>query len=312
MKKADRPESAKEMKDALRKAVTHTSESIRRGPMLLEPQVSTAKEGAEEAKTRRWDESSFFAKVLEKRGREEAEVAMKILAWCKERFSRIEWGIGKFDGSFFPILDWAATPYYVIIVYTYGKVELQFQHMRVPPFDDDKARLELLNRLNQIPGVNLGNDSIRRRPSIPLGSLRDEGALHILYDALEWAIQRVVPEEPQPSTAAEPWNGEFYVSYGVSESRSWEDARQYNLICGGGGRWYSQTLDQLREGDRVWVKAPGYGFVGVGLVLGRAESAKTFKVKPRMESCLFSRLLRAVSITVNLLMIQSDVNISSR
>lgn len=62
----------------------------------------------------------------------------------------------------------------------------------------------------------------------------------------------------------EPWNGEFYVSYG---GRSWEDARRYGFISGGGGAWYSQTLKLLQPGDRVWVKIPGTGYVGVGKVL---------------------------------------------
>ena len=62
---------------------------------------------------------------------------------------------------------------------------------------------------------------------------------------------------------SEPWNGEFYCSYGVSESRSLEDAVKYGFISAGGGLWYTKTLQLLNPGDRVWVKAPGYGFVGV-------------------------------------------------
>lgn len=34
----------------------------------------------------------------------------------------------------------------------------------------------------------------------------------------------------------------------------------------------------LNPGDRVWVKVPGYGFVGVGLVTGHSQPASTFKV----------------------------------
>ncbi|MEZ5521990.1 MAG: hypothetical protein R3F08_11030 [Dokdonella sp.] len=52
----------------------------------------------------------------------------------------------------------------------------------------------------------------------------------------------------------EPWNSEFYVSYG--SQRSWEDARKYGFISAGGGRWYSQTLRMLSPGDRVWVNIP--------------------------------------------------------
>jgi hypothetical protein len=44
-----------------------------------------------------------------------------------------------------------------------------------------------------------------------------------------------------PATGpSEPWNGEFYVSFGDDTTRSWEDARQYGFICGGGGAWYTK------------------------------------------------------------------------
>jgi len=81
-----------------------------------------------------------------------------------------------------------------------------------------------------------------------------------------------------PDRPNEPWNGEFYVSYGHGESRSWEDAVQHGFICGGGGTWYSKTLQLLAPGDRVWVKVPGSGFVGVGRVTGRSQRATVFQV----------------------------------
>lgn len=76
----------------------------------------------------------------------------------------------------------------------------------------------------------------------------------------------------------EPWNGEYYVSFGHGESRSWDEARRYGFVSAGGGAWYSGTLRLLEPGDRVWVKAPGYGFVGVGIVRGEPVSLGEFKV----------------------------------
>ncbi len=77
----------------------------------------------------------------------------------------------------------------------------------------------------------------------------------------------------------EPWNGEFYASFGHDAGRSWEDAVQYGFISAGGGTWYTRTLQLLEPGDRVWVKIPGAGFVGVGRVTGRAQPAREFKVQ---------------------------------
>ncbi len=74
----------------------------------------------------------------------------------------------------------------------------------------------------------------------------------------------------------EPWNGEFYVSFGDPTSRNWEEARRYGFISAGGGSWYSQTLKQLQPGDRVWVKIPATGYVGVGIVQSAVEPASSF------------------------------------
>lgn len=82
-----------------------------------------------------------------------------------------------------------------------------------------------------------------------------------------------------PSKAArDPWNGEFYCSFGDSVARSWQEAVEYGFICGGGGTWYSKTLQLLNVDDRIWVKVPGRGFVGVGIVTGPCQPASTFQV----------------------------------
>lgn len=77
----------------------------------------------------------------------------------------------------------------------------------------------------------------------------------------------------------EPWNGEFYFSYGHGPSRSWAEAVKYGFVSAGGGNWYSSKLGLLKAGDRIWVNAPGYGYVGVGRVTGERQAAKDFKVQ---------------------------------
>jgi hypothetical protein len=95
-----------------------------------------------------------------------------------------------------------------------------------------------------------------------------------LLDPVHTQVSAIAtPREPN-----EPWNGEFYCSFGESETRSWADAVKYGFICGGGGPWYSQTLNLLDLGDRVWVKVPRTGFVGVGMALGTSQSASEFRV----------------------------------
>jgi hypothetical protein len=82
-----------------------------------------------------------------------------------------------------------------------------------------------------------------------------------------------------PAHQSEPWNGEFYASFGHGEGRSWTEAVKYGFISAGGGTWYTKTLQVLSPGDRVWVKAPGFGFVGVCRVTGPAQPALEFRIK---------------------------------
>jgi hypothetical protein len=97
-----------------------------------------------------------------------------------------------------------------------------------------------------------------------------------------WLID---PTETQVNAATgsdhqnEPWNGEFYASFGHGEGRSWEDAKEFGFISAGGGRWYTRTLELLKPGDRVWVNVPGTGYVGVCRVAGTAQPASNYKVK---------------------------------
>lgn len=98
-----------------------------------------------------------------------------------------------------------------------------------------------------------------------------------------WLLDPV--DAPQASSTSkagspsEPWNGEFYCSFGHGPSRSWSEARRYGFVCGGGGSWYSNSLKMLSPGDRVWVNVPQQGYVGVGRVLANATSAADFRLE---------------------------------
>ena len=79
----------------------------------------------------------------------------RLLEWAKEHGLRIWWGEGKKDGSFFPMYDNRFGKNFLFSVWTYGTVELQFQHMRRPPFSEESERKELADRLATIAGVSI-------------------------------------------------------------------------------------------------------------------------------------------------------------
>lgn len=97
-----------------------------------------------------------------------------------------------------------------------------------------------------------------------------------LLDPVQTQVSAATPGKTQER---EPWNGEFYASFGHGESRDWGEAQRYGFISAGGGAWYSNTLKLLNAGDRIWAKAPGHGFVGVGVVQGPSQIIHDFRVQ---------------------------------
>lgn len=149
--------------------------------------------GSREAK--QWDEESFFQDLESRRGIEEAKVARKILEWTKARQLRIWWGKGKKDGSLFPILDYRDKHYLLFAIWTYGRVQIQFQMIRKNlPFSDEQKSMELLRRFNEIPAVSLTSDTINRYPSIPLLLLGDGPMLNQFLGIFDWVIQEIKSE----------------------------------------------------------------------------------------------------------------------
>jgi hypothetical protein len=149
---------------------------------------------------RTWDANSFLEALRNRAGDGAVSAAERLLAWGRQRGFRIAWGSGHVDGSFQPVLDLAGRSYFPICVYSYGRVEIQFQHMSQPPFDGMEARRQLLGRLNALPGISFDESVLTRRPSI---SLTDLSADQELADGFELTLDWVM-EEARRATSSGP------------------------------------------------------------------------------------------------------------
>jgi hypothetical protein len=131
--------------------------------VLGQTEVARQKKVVGSGETRQWDEATFFDALLERGGQEEvAVVARRLLEWAKERSLHVEWGRGTKDGSFSPMYDNKFGRNRLFFVYTYGNVELQFQHMRLLPFSGVEKRKELARRLCEIQGVSIPEAALTR------------------------------------------------------------------------------------------------------------------------------------------------------
>lgn len=121
-------------------------------------EAQTKKSGSALQSSRTWDEASFFDTLEQRVGPGASAVAQRVLEWTKAAEAlgkgHVYWGSGKRDGSFIVTLRNGAEEHYPVAVYTYGRLEIQFQYLRnKPPFDKAETRHELLSRLNRVPGV---------------------------------------------------------------------------------------------------------------------------------------------------------------
>jgi hypothetical protein len=148
---------------------------------------------------RQWDEPTLFAELAQRRGDVETRVARDLYEWMLGRGWRSTFGKGKQDGSWVPVFDANDRAFYPIALYSYRRIEVQFQHLKPrAPFDSEGKRLELLRRVNEIPGVAFGPDVITRRPSIQLSVLAEtQAALEALKHVISW-IEHEASGTPSP------------------------------------------------------------------------------------------------------------------
>jgi hypothetical protein len=136
---------------------------------------------------RLWEEAVFFDEVAAEHGDRVADVARKLFEWAKARSARLTYGSGVKHGSLFVTFDHRGESISPIAIWTYGKIEVQFQGMRnTVAFGADEKRRELQRRLNDINGVVITDDALTKRPSVWLSTLEDAAAFAKFIDVLEW------------------------------------------------------------------------------------------------------------------------------
>jgi hypothetical protein len=141
---------------------------------------------------RQWDEQSFFEEIANRNGEEVRKVANEIYEWITLKVTKIWWGKGKRSGSYVPVLEIDSVGHVPFSVWTYGTIEINFQHyLNKPVFKEEERRVELMSKLNLISGVDIKKEQITKRPNIKLEWLIPEGNLDLFFDAYQWYIDKI-------------------------------------------------------------------------------------------------------------------------
>ena len=137
-----------------------------------------------------WNESSFFDELAKHVTPEDAETVRKIFDWTKKNATGINWGKGLVTGSFVPTYDTSKGVHYQLFaMFTSGNIQIYFGvYKNRPEFEDDSKRIELLDKLNSIAGVNIPPDGINRFPNFPISAINNEQALKQFFETYEWFL----------------------------------------------------------------------------------------------------------------------------
>lgn len=163
---------------------------------MLVPHVfgAVARSPKESRPKNKWNEEMFM-KELGSKIPEAVSTATAILRWAQRhpKLTRVYWGEGIQTGSFVPVLRHHDQDNQLFAVYTYGAVEIYFQwYQHKAPFDSEEKRKELLERLNQIGGVNIPPTAITKRPNIKLSQISDPMALEQFTSVFDWVIGEIL------------------------------------------------------------------------------------------------------------------------
>jgi hypothetical protein len=134
-----------------------------------------------------WDEPSLLAELARRFGPVERRVAHRLLEWSRTIGADHWWGKGTQSGSVFINPAGGGSKVWPFAIWTYGKIEVQFQGLlRVPAFESEERRRELQQRLNRIAGVAISDEVLTKRPSFSLSLLDNEAGFAAFVDAMEW------------------------------------------------------------------------------------------------------------------------------
>jgi CBS domain-containing protein len=278
--------------------------AVKVAPAKLAParEEEKAKSAKKRAAGRKWDEPSFFAALKEGHTARESAAARRIFDWVTDSTLSIRWGRGREGGSFSATFGDAHGPA-VLRVWTSGWVTIAFLYLKsLPPYDDEKMRLELLRRLNEIRRVEIDPSEIVKDTSVRLSIFADEAKLQQLLDAMDWVVEEIERAAAGPD---EPAHDDYLrVLTHIPVPRGQQQLYKALYDAGDEGLTHDELVEAMGRRDlqdlsgvlgalgRRISGVPGYGQArrpGVEMVIARetaADGPQRLRLVPEMRAAL--------------------------
>lgn len=142
--------------------------------------------------SKQWDKTSFLKELEEREGKEAANVARAIMKWSENQELITWYGKGGRSGSFIPYFEINGQTYTMFALWTYGKIEIQFQYMKNQDIMGGiQHRKNLMQKLHKIEGIDFQEDELDKRPSLPYSTLKPKDNLDTFLKIWENYIKEI-------------------------------------------------------------------------------------------------------------------------
>lgn len=140
----------------------------------------------------RWTAETFDRTLVSAYGEAAVCTARRFREWAESRSLWFWWGRGRQSGSCYLMDSYNGERHWIVSLWTDGKVVVEFAMMATRrPFADEALRMELRERLNEVPGVTIEPDRIAKYPSIPITTLTDPDTLDQFLAVLDWVVDQI-------------------------------------------------------------------------------------------------------------------------
>lgn len=145
------------------------------------------------------DEATFLNVAREKLTDEDIGVIRRLIGWAGGQRLVPNFNRYPTSASFIPIVETAAGARYPLSVQSGGDVWVQMKWLRdSPPFNDERMRQDLCNRLNAVPGLQVASERMTGFPRVAISILHDDAALAKFLDAMTWVVQELRKAQGNP------------------------------------------------------------------------------------------------------------------
>lgn len=138
------------------------------------------------------NEATYMEMLAKREDQDLLDVSRRLLDWAEAEGLSLHWGSVRDVPLFAPAIDTPSGTAYFVEITARGRIDVLFDQLKeTEAFGEDEQRLEVLRRLNRIPGMGMPEFTINKRPTFSLNALVSDQAFEQFTATFRWVAQQL-------------------------------------------------------------------------------------------------------------------------